>query len=207
MQGARIQKTLPGTAGVPPASGKDSGRDARAPGTEVLLPPWPVALIMSGHLRFCRTHRSRQFPVIKTGARPDARPGSRCVGWEVMNHHSSTESSVSTPVSSEAISRRAYELLENEGRPEGSDLRHWLQAEQELTSARSISGAESDTVGAQSSSPSANSDVRPLQGTRAAAAAGRDNKRGSTPPFERNSSGSSNPSSAARRKPTSAPVL
>ncbi len=30
------------------------------------------------------------------------------------------------------IARRAYELWENEGRPQGKDTAHWLQAEAEI---------------------------------------------------------------------------
>lgn len=32
----------------------------------------------------------------------------------------------------ERIRRRAYELWEKEGRPEGRELAHWVQAEQEI---------------------------------------------------------------------------
>ncbi|MBB2673678.1 UNVERIFIED_ORG: hypothetical protein GGE44_003247 [Rhizobium esperanzae] len=32
----------------------------------------------------------------------------------------------------EQIRRRAYEIWEAEGRPEGADLRHWMQARDEL---------------------------------------------------------------------------
>lgn len=69
-----------------------------------------------------------------------------------------TTTTASSTISAEAISNRAYELWENEGRPEGSDQRHWLQAEQELRGATNTS------------TPSRNSDVTPLKGTRAAAA-------------------------------------
>lgn len=75
-----------------------------------------------------------------------------------MNQQSSTDLSASVNVSPDAISRRAYELWESEGRPEGCDQRHWLQAEQEL-------------AGSTGRVPARNSDVTPLQGTRAAAAA------------------------------------
>lgn len=34
----------------------------------------------------------------------------------------------------DAIARRAYEIWNQDGRPDGCDLRHWLQAEQELSS-------------------------------------------------------------------------
>jgi hypothetical protein len=37
--------------------------------------------------------------------------------------------------SHDAIAGRAYELFEEEGRPHGRDLEHWLMAEQELLSA------------------------------------------------------------------------
>lgn len=33
----------------------------------------------------------------------------------------------------EDISRRAYELWEKDGRPEGNEQRHWFQAERELS--------------------------------------------------------------------------
>jgi hypothetical protein len=37
----------------------------------------------------------------------------------------------------ERIQRRAYELWESEGRPEGREHAHWLQAESEIARARS----------------------------------------------------------------------
>lgn len=40
----------------------------------------------------------------------------------------------------DAIARRAYEIWNKDGRPDGCDLRHWLQAEQEL-SAESAQGS------------------------------------------------------------------
>lgn len=123
-----------------------------------------------------------------------------------MNLHASPDSSASSPSGSEEISRRAYELWEKEGRPEGCDLRHWLQAEQELGVSRSDDGSLAETR----SSPPANtgSDVRPLQGTRAAAAANRESKRGSNSPFgAEKSPANGNSQSAARRKPSSAPPL
>jgi hypothetical protein len=111
-----------------------------------------------------------------------------------MNQHSSTDLSASSPLPPDAISRRAYELWESEGRPEGADLRHWLQAEQELnrgntTTATSETAASNmDATSSNSgtnlngTAPSRNSDVTPLQGTRAAAAAGASAKRGSGTP-------------------------
>ncbi len=39
-----------------------------------------------------------------------------------------------TQLHSDDVARRAYEIFEREGRPEGRDLEHWLMAEAELTS-------------------------------------------------------------------------
>src|SRR5687768_7686141 len=94
------------------------------------------------------------------------------------NSSTSTNPSTSSPVSAAAVSRRAYELWEKEGRPQGSDLRHWLQAEQECGMTRFDTGET--TSAAQTNT---GSDVRPLQGTRAAGAANREPKRGSNAPF------------------------
>jgi hypothetical protein len=108
-----------------------------------------------------------------------------------MNHHTSTDD----------ISRRAYELWEKEGRPEGCDLRHWLQAEQELNTSQPDNG-----IKAEPAAPA--TDIRPLQGTRAAAAVNRETRRGSNAPFSGERAVSNgNSQSAARRKPASAPAL
>jgi hypothetical protein len=120
-----------------------------------------------------------------------------------MNQESSTTSSQTTIPAVDAISQRAYELWEREGRPEGSDLRHWLQAEQELrarTNENTMSTTHANTP------PSTGSDVRPLQGTRAAAAANREVKRGSSSPFGGERS-AGNSAAAGRRKPTNSPAL
>lgn len=111
-----------------------------------------------------------------------------------MNDHPSSTHSLSggTRVPADAVSRRAYELWEQEGRPEGSDLRHWLQAEQELNGPRtedaySAPGTSTDIprVAPQNGTPAAApaTDTQPLQGTRAAAAATREPKRASVPPM------------------------
>lgn len=120
-----------------------------------------------------------------------------------MNQTSSTDSSISSPSNADAVSRRAYELWENEGRPEGCDLRHWLQAESELGSNRTGNEMRMERP------TNTGSDVNPLQGTRAAAALNRENRRGSATPFNtgKNAPGNGNAQSAARRKPTNAPVL
>ncbi|HVS52715.1 MAG TPA: DUF2934 domain-containing protein [Opitutaceae bacterium] len=127
-----------------------------------------------------------------------------------MNSNSSTDSSLSSSnsASADAISRRAYELWEQEGRPDGNDLRHWLQAEQELGE-RGGSGAAASSSSATRNSSDAQSarqqatDTRPLQGTRAAAAANRGPKRASQSPFGSDSSsslGNSKTEVAARRR-------
>jgi hypothetical protein len=121
-----------------------------------------------------------------------------------MNQQASSNSTISA----DRISHRAYELWENEGRPEGNDLRHWLQAEQEVAgngSTSPTSTMQDTTPGGDSSAPrNTGSDVRPLQGTRAAGAANRENRRGSNTPFgEKNGTAQG----AGRRKPTNAPVL
>jgi hypothetical protein len=127
----------------------------------------------------------------------------------------STDSSLSsrngTPA--DAISRRAYEIWEREGRPEGCDLRHWLQAEQELGVDRSQSQATSAAARTETSAPrngNGNADTRALPSSRPAAAApSRDTKRPPTASFtsEKNVGTNVTAQNAAKRKPTSAPVL
>lgn len=84
-------------------------------------------------------------------------------------------------------------------------MRHWLQAEQELSSGHAGEGASYES--GASVSINTGSDVRPLQGTRAAAAASRETRRGSNAPFAGERAGSSHQQSAARRKPGNASVL
>jgi hypothetical protein len=118
----------------------------------------------------------------------------------VMNQEPSTHSYTSSVSNADSVSRRAYELWENEGRPEGSDLRHWLQAEQELAGMHTTG----DSANERTSPRNTGADTRPLQGTRAAAATSREPRRGSNSPFgEKNSSSQT----AARRRPPNAPVL
>jgi hypothetical protein len=102
---------------------------------------------------------------------------------QAMNQNPSTETSLSSSrPSADSISRRAYELWEQEGRPEGNDMRHWLQAEQELAGGKSTSNGNGTTARSDQARQQA-SDARPLQGTRAGAAANRDSKRSSASPF------------------------
>lgn len=107
-----------------------------------------------------------------------------------MNENLSNSQSTSTAhrgLTAEAISRRAYEIWEQEGRPESRDLHHWLRAEQELLAEQNGSGG-ANTAKSSSASRPANTDTQPLQGTRAAAAANRDagataKRTGSSGPF------------------------
>ena len=132
-----------------------------------------------------------------------------------MNQPSTDSSTSSTHgISADAISRRAYEIWEREGRPEGCDLRHWLQAEQELGVSRADDGQRPGPAPRveTSTSRNASADTRPMPGTRGAAptAGNRDQKRPvSTTPFtgEKNGTSSVSGGNAAKRKPAAAPVL
>jgi hypothetical protein len=55
----------------------------------------------------------------------------------------SPNSAVSGNPSREEIARRAYEIYENEGRPEGRCLEHWLKAEVSLVREREQRGRRS----------------------------------------------------------------
>lgn len=121
------------------------------------------------------------------------------------NSTSTSSTSASRPVSADAISRRAYEIWEQEGRPEGGDLRHWLQAEQELgvnsSSAVSSSNEQASRPVASVTAKNTGSDARPLQGTRAAAAANREKKSGaSTSPFGERAAPSGGQTAGAKRR-------
>lgn len=107
-----------------------------------------------------------------------------------MNQNASTSSSSTTfGAPADEISRRAYELWENEGRPEGSDLRHWLQAEQELSARKSGRSPESSQPADYGQSRDTGTD-QPLQGTRSSG-------------VQRNGQGQN----AAKRKPANAPMM
>lgn len=128
-----------------------------------------------------------------------------------MNPSSSTDSSIASSTNADAVSRRAYELWENEGRPEGSDLRHWLQAEQELgisPSAPDVSSESERTGRAQppDAPRSSGGDPRSLHGSRGSAPGMREPKRNAPSPFG-DKTASGNDHLAARRKSTSAPAL
>jgi hypothetical protein len=123
-------------------------------------------------------------------------------------NQSSTDRSISNTgheVSADDISRRAYEIWESEGRPEGCDFRHWLQAEQELAG-RSENSKRSD---ANTPPRGTTAEARPPTGNRAGTnPPNRDLKRGSNGPFggEKNGTAAQN-QNAARRKPGNSPVL
>src|SRR6185295_17885625 len=99
-----------------------------------------------------------------------------------MNQPSTDPSSTSQQgVSAEAVSRRAYEIWESEGRPEGADFRHWLQAEQELTANRSENPKRTETSAAPRGTTA---EARPPAGNRAAnTGLNRDPKRSTGAPF------------------------
>ena len=121
-----------------------------------------------------------------------------------MNQQSSNDSTMFSPLDADLVSRRAYELWENEGRPEGSDLRHWLQAEQELRNNPS-SARELEQNGLSSNT---SAEVRPPQETRPVAGGSRGNKRDSSGPFSTGRNvNSGNRDNGGRRKPPSAPVF
>lgn len=128
-----------------------------------------------------------------------------------MSQYSTETSVASSNQAPDAVSRRAYEIWEREGRPEGCDLKHWLQAEREL----SVGPAREEKKPASHSARNTGTDTRPLQGTRAAQATSRETRRNSGAPFvtEKNGasgSGNANPaggSGAAKRKPASAPMM
>ena len=102
-----------------------------------------------------------------------------------MNENSSNNSSTAASqnsISADAISRRAYDIWEQEGRPENRDLQHWLRAEQDLQAEMSSRSGSSD-VGASNSGTlrSTNVDTQPLATPRATRGTG---KRSNTPaPF------------------------
>jgi hypothetical protein len=76
-------------------------------------------------------------------------------------------STISTRRNPDAISQRAYEIWHQEGRPDGCDLRHWLQAEQELSTENAPSGAGgvSDESGNRHGNGNGNGDGRAREST------------------------------------------
>lgn len=95
-----------------------------------------------------------------------------------MNENSTYPGSGS---SAEAISRRAYQLWEQEGRPEGNDLHHWLRAERELNSVPTAS--ESPARHEAGERLREMPDTRPLQPPRSDTAPSRNGRRASKSPF------------------------
>jgi hypothetical protein len=49
--------------------------------------------------------------------------------------------SFASPFSSDEVAQRAYQIFEREGRMDGRDMEHWLQAERELRSERERTGS------------------------------------------------------------------
>ncbi|MGH8019128.1 MAG: DUF2934 domain-containing protein [Opitutaceae bacterium] len=50
------------------------------------------------------------------------------------------------PIDSDEIGRRAYEIWESEGRPEGKEKQHWFQAAEELAKARATDDRRTEAV-------------------------------------------------------------
>ena len=118
------------------------------------------------------------------------RQGPDVYGLEAMNSNPNTASTATSPNSdsADAISRRAYEIWEQNGKPDGCDLEHWLQAEKEVGGGRGQSNGQSNgqsSASAPAATPNRNTDTRPLQGTRGAPAAAKDTKRPASPFGER----------------------
>ena len=121
-----------------------------------------------------------------------------------MNEYSSSNVSHGSSPDAEAISRRAYELWEQEGRPDGADLRHWLQAEKEVSTRQEQNSTSKSTEAGSRNAPT---DTRPLQGMRSTGTVNRDVKRGSIAPFSTEKNATAANTLQAKRKPTSTPVL
>jgi hypothetical protein len=129
-----------------------------------------------------------------------------------MNSNPTSSSSLSTSqMPAEAVSRRAYELWEQDGRPEGRDLQHWLQAEQEVrggdshsnghgTSATSSNSGNASARYDELGTARATTDTRPLSTGRTTPGA---SKRTSPPSTDRaggnSSSATGNPMSGRRK--------
>jgi len=59
----------------------------------------------------------------------------------VLGHLGAVWTMKSTPIiTHEIVSRRAHQIWENAGRPDGSQLAHWLQAEHELNTQQAATG-------------------------------------------------------------------
>lgn len=76
-----------------------------------------------------------------------------CILVGVMNENSSNTSAPHHGLTAEAISRRAYELWEQEGRPESRDLHHWLRAEKELLAEQGKSGGQANAAPSNTDQP------------------------------------------------------
>lgn len=98
-------------------------------------------------------------------------PGEPVYLLPAMNDSSSNSLSalsVGQVLNADAISRRAYELWEQEGRPEGRDLHHWLRAEQQLMAEQNQT-TTSAVAPQASASRAAAVDTKPLQSPQAVA--------------------------------------
>ena len=155
--------------------------------------------------------RPRFSPTVIPEIHPICDSGATVYSVHAMNENSSSNPSISASqhgLTAEAISRRAYELWEQEGRPENRDLHHWLRAEQELLAEQGKSSSKSGNSRAETAENSdwlkpekdllqqnrsggaarAQNTDQPMQAARAITG-GRDTKssgkRGSAAPFEK----------------------
>ncbi|WP_414659934.1 DUF2934 domain-containing protein [Horticoccus sp. 23ND18S-11] len=98
----------------------------------------------------------------------------------------SLTSTVSTDLNADEVARRAYEIWQSEGCPDGCDQRHWLEAEQELT-ARASAGKVPASVpplseaAIEAQRPSV--DVPLKESRRPASESARERRRDSATPF------------------------
>lgn len=71
-----------------------------------------------------------------TGGKAEASKPSKAPGTKSVTRAKPAAIGRSKETMQERIQRRAYELWESEGRPEGRQHAHWQQAEMEITRAR-----------------------------------------------------------------------
>lgn len=112
---------------------------------------------------------------------------------------SPSASAVSSPGTAvDSVARRAYEIWEQEGRPEGCELQHWLRAEQEINRSAN-QGQIGSGFSPTAITTNGASDVHPLQGARAAGATNREGRRSANPFSGQKSAGRRNGAAPAPR--------
>jgi hypothetical protein len=76
------------------------------------------------------TRKKTTTPERSEAAAPQA--ASRAAGRTSTARTTSARSAERAPPTWESVSRRAFEIWQEAGQPNGHDLEHWLQAETEL---------------------------------------------------------------------------